>query len=386
MFNHNRLMQKENEILNEENQKLLHLVKMAQERVKELSGSLQNSKVSILPPITVCNELVESNGQKKSEKYTSFFDAVGKVSLSSIPLTLCDGPLVAVGESNGSISLWDFNTLKCNQNMLSLYRFRFQESSDANIGPIKKASQPLTGHEGPVTSVKWVNDSSLSTVSLDSTLKIWDIETGENQSFYTSVPAVSHASIESSILVASCTKNLVSIDVRDPNPTIMEMNTPITAVASTSLGILLGTSTGSLLLFDPRTNKTYQSIQVSTAQLPISKISGTKNITVTSFDGIVRQIGNELPIYVQKEYARSPTNGSIIGSCCVSLASEEFVISGSTIGKAVIWKSSKYVQTLQHSGNIVYDCIPLNNYVGAFVTCDNSKQMTMYARSFDQFV
>ncbi|KAH0791806.1 ribosome biogenesis protein WDR12 [Histomonas meleagridis] len=377
-------MQKENDLLNEENQKLSCLVKMAQERVKELSASLQNSQVNILPPITVCNEIVGSNGQKKQEKVTSFFEAVGKVSLSSIPLTLCDGPLVAVGESNGSISLWDFNALKCGQNMLSLYRFRFQSDSESFAGPIQKVPQSLVGHDGPVTSVLWLENNSISTVSLDSTLKIWDVETAKNQSFYINVPSVSHADIGSSTLIANCTKNIVSIDTRDPNPSVLEMESPVTAVANTELGILLGTSTGSLLLFDPRTNKSYQSLKVSNAQLPISKISGKKNITVTSFDGIVRQIGNELPIYIQKEYSRSPTNGSIIGSCCVSLASEDFLISGSTIGKAVIWKSSQQVQTLQHSGNIVYDCVPLHNCAGSFITCDNSKHMTMYSRSFDQ--
>ena len=94
-------MQKENDILKDENQKLSYLVKLAQERIKDLSSSLQKMKVNVLPPITVCNELV---GQKKIEKVVPFFATTGKVTLDSIPLTLCENASqIYAGQINGDI-------------------------------------------------------------------------------------------------------------------------------------------------------------------------------------------------------------------------------------------------------------------------------------------
>ena len=148
--------------------------------------------------------------------------------------------------------------------------------------------------------------------------------------------------------------------------------------------IILLTFYNSLNLFH-RINKIYQKLQISAAKLPISKISGYDSVTVTSFDGIVRLIGNELPLFVEKEYSRTPINGLIIGSCCVPLANrDDFIISGSNIGKAIVFSSTDTVKTLPHVGGIVYDCVPLKKFVGSFVTCDSAGYLVMWARSFDQ--
>ena len=110
--------------------------------------------------------------------------------------------------------------------------------------------------------------------------------------------------LDNSILAVTCSKSIFSVDMREGKPNEITLNddSAITSVASTSLGLLLGTSDGSILLYDPRINKVYQKLQISVAKLPISKISGHDSVTVTSFDGIVRLIGNELPLFVEKVF------------------------------------------------------------------------------------
>ncbi|OHS99395.1 hypothetical protein TRFO_34169 [Tritrichomonas foetus] len=391
MIKHNRLLHKENDTLKEENTRLSHLIHLAQQRIKDLSGTLQKNQINIMPTITVCNDLIETSTSKRNERMSACFASAGQVQLDSPATCLCDGTFIAAGEINGSISLWSASqNIQSRSTTNSLYRFSSTDSSksiekSSLTNPLNKASDPLVGHEGPVTSIQWFDANSISSVSLDSTLRIWDISTSQCQTYHISIPSVSHAIVDTSIVAANCTKSIFFVDTREETPTEIVLDSPITSVASTNLGLFMGNSTGALLLYDPRINKVYQELQISAARLPISKISGTNNVTVTSFDGIVRLIGTELPIFVEKEFSRAPINGSIIGSCCVSLANrDDFIICGSTSGKAIVWTSSDAVQTLSHTGNIVYDCVPLNSFVGSFVTCDNANYLTMWARSFDQ--
>lgn len=395
MIKYNRLLHKENDNLKEENARLSHLIHLAQERIKELSGNLQKNQVNVMPTITVCNDLNETSS-KRNERVTSNFASAGQIQLSSPALSLCDGTFIAAGETNGSISLWSASQnfpIKTTNN--TLFRFSSESSiisSNPDIkpsapNPLSKASEPLTDHQDAVTSVHWINASTISSVSLDSTIRIWDIQKSTSQSFSISIPSISHAVLENLILAVTCTKSIFSVDIREgkPNEITLNENSTVTSVASTSLGLLMGTSEGAILLYDPRINKIYQKLQISTAKLPISKISGYDSVTVTSFDGIVRLIGNELPLFVEKEFSRSPTNGLIIGSCCVPLANrDDFIISGSSIGKAIVFSSSDTVKTLPHVGGIVYDCEPLQKFVGSFVTCDSAGNLVMWARSFDQ--
>lgn len=393
MIKYNRLLHKENDNLKEENARLSHLIHLAQERIKELSGNLQKNQVNVMPTITVCNDLNETSS-KRNERVTSNFASAGQIQLSSPALSLCDGTFIAAGETNGSISLWSASQnfpIKTTNN--TLFRFSSETSitsSDikpSTPNPLSKASEPLTGHQDPVTSIQWINSNTLSSVSLDSTIKIWDIQKSTSQSFSISIPAVSHAIFDSSILAVTCTKSIFSVDMREgkPNEIALDDDSPITSIQSTSLGLLMGTSKGAIFLYDPRVNKIYQKLQISAAKLPISKISGYDSVTVTSFDGIVRLIGNELPLFVEKEYSRTPINGLIIGSCCVPLANrDDFIITGSNIGKAIVFSSTDTVKTLPHVGGIVYDCVPLKKFVGSFVTCDSAGYLVMWARSFDQ--
>lgn len=393
MIKYNRLLHKENDNLKEENARLSHLIHLAQERIKELSGNLQKNQVNVMPTITVCNDLNETSS-KRNERVTSNFASAGQIQLSSPALSLCDGTFIAAGETNGSISLWSASQnfpIKTTNN--TLFRFSSETSitsSDikpSTPNPLSKASEPLTGHQDPVTSIQWINSNTLSSVSLDSTIKIWDIQKSTSQSYSISIPAVSHAIFDSSILAVTCTKSIFSVDMREgkPNEIALDDDSPITSIQSTSLGLLMGTSKGAIFLYDPRVNKIYQKLQISAAKLPISKISGYDSVTVTSFDGIVRLIGNELPLFVEKEYSRTPINGLIIGSCCVPLANrDDFIITGSNIGKAIVFSSTDTVKTLPHVGGIVYDCVPLKKFVGSFVTCDSAGYLVMWARSFDQ--
>ncbi|KAK8893466.1 hypothetical protein M9Y10_021888 [Tritrichomonas musculus] len=395
MIKYNRLLHKENDNLKEENARLSHLIHLAQERIKELSGNLQKNQVNVMPTITVCNDLMETSSSKRNERVTSSFASAGQLQLSSPALCLCDGPFIAAGETNGSISLWSASQnipIKATNN--TLFRFSSETSVTSNSdlklsapNPLSKASEPLTGHQDPITSVHWLNSDTISSASLDSTIRIWDIQKSTSQIFQISIPAVSHAILDNSILAVTCSKSIFSVDMREGKPNEITLNddSAITSVASTSLGLLLGTSDGSILLYDPRINKVYQKLQISVAKLPISKISGHDSVTVTSFDGIVRLIGNELPLFVEKEFSRASINGSIIGSCCVPLANrDDFIISGSNIGKAIVFSSSDTVKTLSHVGGIVHDCVPLKKFVGSFVTCDSAGYLVMWARSFDQ--
>lgn len=396
MLKHNRLLHKENDSLKEQNNRLFHLVHQAQQKVKQLSVNLQKNQVNVMPSLTVCNELIDTSASKRNERITSSFAQAGQINLSSPVLTLTDGTFIAAGLLDGSISLVTVHQPNLDNSpqrspSSSLYRFSSegvnQNMSPRPTNPLGKASDQLQGHRAPVTSLQWLSDKTLTSVSLDSSLKIWDIQTAKFQSIFLNVPAVSHTLIDHSILVGTCTDNLFSIDIRSPTPNVISFDEIVTSVAATDLGYLLGTANGKILLFDPRINKAYQSVQVSPAELPISKISGKSSVTITSFDGIVRLLGQELPLFVEKEYARAPINGSIIGSCCVSLATrDDFIISGSTIDKAIVWTSPDSSQTLNHNASTVFDCIPISNFVGSFLTCDNAGFVTMWARSFDQMV
>jgi hypothetical protein len=159
----------------------------------------------------------------------------------------------------------------------------------------------------------------------------------------------------------------------------------VTSVACSTLGLLLGTTTGDVLLFDARIARAYQSAQLSPTRMAISRISGFDTVTVTAFDGYVRTLGAELPLFVEREYRHAPMNGSIIGSCALRmLARDDFVVSGSIGGNAIVWTALGDSVRLKHRGPVVSDCIPLSRYVGAFATCDSAGFVTMWARSFDE--
>jgi hypothetical protein len=119
--------------------------------------------------------------------------------------------------------------------------------------------------------------------------------------------------------------------------------------------------------------------------MPISRISGFDTVTVTAFDGYVRTLGGELPLFVEKEHRHAPVNGSIIGSCALKmLARDDFVVSGSVGGNAIVWTSLGDSVRLKHRGSVVSDCVALAGYVGAFATCDNAGFVTMWARCFEE--
>ena len=73
-----------------------------------------------------------------------------------------------------------------------------------------RKSTPLVGHSCPVTSVKWVNNHTLSSVSLDSTLKLWDIRTAKHNTVQLECPSVSHTVLdENQFAIASCTNKII---------------------------------------------------------------------------------------------------------------------------------------------------------------------------------
>ena len=394
---HQVLLQKENEKLEEQNKYLQKLVFDAQEKVRELSVSLQRKMVNVMPSITVCNDLLETSEQKDDEMPSAGFASAGSVKLDAPALCLNDGPFIAAGQENGAISLWSAQQPDDEQNRNktknrasssgTLFRFSTEQgmsSEPEKQGPLTKRSNPLIGHRGPVTSVKWFDDTTLSSVSLDSTLKLWDVTTAKYHSVSLECPAVSHTIIDGTFAIASCTNSIFQCDPKDPVAASIETSEIITAIQQTELGLLIGTVTGKLLMIDPRMWKPYQSIQLSPAFLPISKISGFSEVTVTCFDGVVRSIGNELPLFVAHEFVRAPTMGTIIGSCSISIASkDDFVVSGSTEGRAIAWSNTGTIQSLYHRGSTVFDCVPITSFVGSFITSDSSPRLTMYACSFN---
>ena len=283
-----RLLHKENDNLQDENAHLAKLVQNAEERVKKLTNLLQKNNYNVLPVLTVCNNLIKTNIKPITSNQSAHYVQGGYISLQSPALCLADGPYVAAGQINGEISLWSIrqgesrrNTLDCNRSSThSIYRISSSEnSSNFNerepSNALFKASDALIGHNGPVSSLNWHHDI-LSSVSLDCTLKVWDISTSRNQSVYFGMPASSHCPIDNNYLISTCTKKMFIVDPRNNSTTSFRLEESITAVASTDLGTILGTSTGKLLLFDIRNSKIYQSLQVSSAKLPISRISGKK--------------------------------------------------------------------------------------------------------------
>jgi WD40 repeat protein len=376
MFLQSRTLHKENDLLQAENVRLAQYIELAQQRVQELSGSLQKRHLNVMPAISVSDDVTRP---PRSTHTPSWFARAGSVQLQSPVLTLSDGAFLAAGESSGSISLLQTGG---STDSPGLYRFPAEPSTGAlSLAP----QQSLAGHTGAVMSLKWHNNSELSSVALDGSLRLWNVDRGACASQHDlGVPSVSHALLDGAILAATCTKSPVAVDLRDPKPTILTLDTPVSSVASTQLGLLLGTTTGDVLLFDMRTVRAYQSVHICPTKLPISRISGFETVTITSFDGYVRTLGSALPLYVERESRHAPMTGSFIGSCALPMLSRnDFIISGSIGGNAIMWTSLGDSVHLKHRGSIVADCVPLAGYVGAFATCDSAGIVGMWARCFD---
>jgi hypothetical protein len=388
MLNQNRRLQAENDSLQEQNTRLAHFIALAERRVKDLSGSLQRNHVNVMPTITTCEDLVKPASEPQDDNVSLLFAKAGQVKLTSPATTLADGTFLAAGESKGQISLWSIDKSIAFPSG-SRYRYSSNSSRPSSpspaVSPISNTREPLTGHTDLVTSVTWHDSRHLSSVSLDGTLRLWDIESSSSDSFSLNIPAVSHSVLDSSIIIATCTRRILQIDPRDPRPTVTQSDSIITSIEHTRLGLVQGTATGDLLLLDSRINKTYQTLRASPGRLAISRISGYENPTVTAFDGYVRLLGAELPMFIEKEYARAAISGAIIGSCALPLvARDDFVISGSAGGNAIVWTSSNTVAMLGHKGQVVSDCVPLKAFVGSFATCDSAATLTVWTRSFDR--
>jgi WD40 repeat protein len=377
MFLQGRTLQKENDLLQAENSRLAHFIELTQQRLHELSGSLQKRQVNVMPAISVGDDIVHQPPSNPT-RIPLWFSKAGSIQLSTAPLTLADGQFLAAGESGGSISLISTG----GSDSPVLYRF----PSDASTNSLARVGSELGGHSAPVTSLHWHGKSELSSVSLDGSLRIWNVErlTGVSQ-FDLGIPSISHTIMDEAVVTANGTKRLVTVDLRDPKPTVLATDTPVTSVAYTRLGFLLGTTTGEVLLFDPRIARVYQSAQLCPTKLPISRISGFDTVTVTAFDGYVRTLGEELPLFVENEYRHAPINGSIIGSCALQmLARDDFIVSGSIGGHAIVWPALGDSVRLRHRGPLVSDCVALRNYIGAFASCDSAGFVTMWARCFDE--
>jgi WD40 repeat protein len=378
MISQNRLLTQENASLSDENTRLACSIESAEQRVKALSSILQKCHVNVMPAIAVCNGLTFASLPKDPTVLPSWFSRAGQVQLPSPAMALADGPFLAAGETNGPISLLSI----VKHRLHGFYRFPSDASTPRSLSV---ARESLQGHTSSVLSLRWDANNCLSSASLDSTLRIWDIDRScAASTFDLGMPIVSHAALEASMIAATCTRRLISVDPRDPDPVSIAADSVITSANLTRFGLLLGTTAGEVLLFDTRINKAYQSLLISPTHLAVSKISGAENVTVTAFDGGIRLLGDELPLFVEREFWHAPINGSIIGSCALPMISrDDFIISGSTNGNAIVWSSFGGLATLQHRGQLVYDCARIEAFVAAFATCDSSGFVTMWARSFD---
>jgi WD40 repeat protein len=378
MISQNRLLTQENASLNDENARLACSIESAQQRVKDLSGILQKCHVNVMLAIAVFNGLMSPSRPKDPTVLPSWFSRAGQVQLPSPAMALADGPFLAAGETNGQISILSV----VRHRLQGFYRF---PSDTSALRGISIARESLKGHTSSVLSLRWDANNQLSSASLDSTLRIWDLDHScAASTFDLGMPIVSHTTLDASMIAATCTRCLISLDPRDPDPVSIAADSVITSANLTRFGLLLGTTAGEILLFDTRINKAYQSLLISPTHLAVSKISGTDNVTITAFDGGVRLLGDELPLFVEREFWHAPINGSIIGSCALPIISrDDFVVSGSTNGNAIVWSSFGGLATLQHRGQLVYDYARMDAFVGAFATCDNSGFVTMWARSFD---
>ena len=392
MLQHTYLKQ-DNEKLKEENSSLQQLVRDAQMKVKELSSSLQKGCVNVMPSMTVCNDLLEESSEKSFDRPATGFALAGTSHLQSPGLCLSRSEAIAVGQSNGYISFWSIRNKQSKLSEKKVTRkvseslFRFSSERIHGLdeeSPIHSISNPIKLHDSAVTSIEWLNSRTLSSVSLDSKLRIYDLNSNKSRLINLIAPSISHTILNNNFIVASCTNQIQVIDEKSSKINTLKMEDIITCISNTNLGLLAGTLTGKLHLIDPRMWNFYQSIQLSPAELPISKISGNTNITITSFDGVVRLLGNELPLFIEKEFSRAPIMGSIIGSCCVNLQNrDDFVISGSTNCRAFVWPKVGNSQSLVLKGDIIYDCMVLNDFVGSFITTDSSSTLSLWACSFN---
>lgn len=390
-----RMLQNDNQMLREQNANLEALVRDAQLKVKELSNNLQKSYVNVMPTITVDNEMNGKSSVTKKERGATGFALAGSVNLESAGKCVANGKYIAVGLENGKISLWSAQQpnfvqqnkpSKTQRQSSGLYRFSMDKSALAveENNPLIRASPPFVGHHEAVTSINW-DDDRLSSVSLDSTVKIWDINTAKYTTIALDKPAVGHTVVNEQLVIANCSESIQTTSFQEPIASTIEMPEIITSVKDTKLGLLFGTISGKILVMDQRMWRPFQTIQLSQAMLPISKISGYEKVTVTCFDGIVRVLGPELPLFVDRELTRAPMMGSIIGSCYVSLsARDSFIVSGSTSGRAHVWPRSGPSQTLHHRGAVVSDCAAISSFVGSFVTCDEAGFLSMWACSFNE--
>lgn len=394
MYKTQKSLQEENKLIKNQNEKLKQLVLEAQNKVKALSGNFQRSKVNVMPSMTISNDLI-TNSQVNSrvERESTGFALAGYIKLSSPAVSLSSGEFIVAGQNNGSISLLRFkqnNETATKNSSKSFYRFPSDNSKSTMMMENKDNNQPfsvvkeLTGHESTVTSVLIDDKNTLSSVSLDKTLKIWDISRETFHSIDIDYPSIGHTYVNGCYAMVSCTERITVYDPRTKQCRNIPSSERITSICNTDLGLLVGSCTGKIMMMDPRNWDPYQTLQLSAAELPISKISGTSNVTVTCFDGVVRKLGNELPLYVEKECSRTTVYGSIIGSCNISLSSrDDFIISGSTSGNLMIWPKNDPIQSIKLKCRVIHDCCVLSNYVGSFITCDDEGMVSMYACTFN---
>ncbi|GAB4578795.1 MAG: hypothetical protein Fur0022_15320 [Anaerolineales bacterium] len=76
-----------------------------------------------------------------------------------------DGNTIATGQSDGSVSLWDFNS----------------------AGPSATVRAILPGHTGAITALAWSSDGRLASAGEDKTIIIWDVNAQKQEKVLTSI-------------------------------------------------------------------------------------------------------------------------------------------------------------------------------------------------------
>lgn len=86
----------------------------------------------------------------------------------------------------------------------------------------------LHGHIAPVTSVNFMDDGRLVSVSLDGTVRVWDVDAGEQLEFVTrnNLPLTSMAVYGSTLAVVGTEGMLTLWNVAEPPPVVVVQNPP----------------------------------------------------------------------------------------------------------------------------------------------------------------
>lgn len=125
-----------------------------------------------------------------------------------------NGKLIASGAWDNFLKIWSASTLDDSHG--SSKKMKSEETN------VRTPQTTLEGHREAISSIQWIDNSTILTSSWDHTMKIWDLEM---RALKSEIPAnksifeVSHSPLNGMIIAASSDKNLRLFDPRSNRKT-----------------------------------------------------------------------------------------------------------------------------------------------------------------------